>query len=864
MLPFTALWRWSIGAGPLPSAVSPVQFSSALTPFNDCVQGGILADKDLGTAGPAAGKWYLNQYRAINDVPCLFVVSSDGTTVLWDSQSTSRALLGDAAAADLLLTTRGIKVSADGTMIACMLNNSNTIIVPLDANGYPDLANRVTLVTGGTVSGRDICWDAAGNVYIATSGHAAVKIWSSPKGPHANTTTQAGSFSLGASSGGGPTITAQPSGQTLCPGASAAFSVTAAGTSPTYQWRKNGVPISGATSASLTYNGPTNTGVVLADDGAVFTVDVCDNNVVRESDPAVLTVGPALVVEPANATVCTGQNASFSVTARGVGPFTYQWQKDNAGDGTFADISGANSSSITEPGVLNTQYRCVVGDGCSLANSLTSPAAKVRFARPLITQQPADQLHKCQGGTATFSVVASTTAPPLGYQWSKGATALTDGVDANGVVISGSGTATLTLSNLNALDNNTIYRCLVSDQCGGGLTTASLGGKLTFDIANITAQPASTGVYAGQTANFSVTATDPLGGTLAYQWRKSGTNISGANASTVGIPTTYADAGANIDVIVTNSCGPKISSAAKLNVVLPACSKAWADKHLLPPTGPRLDGIYIDSMPNWGEVRNWRREHWRTVATPLTFDPDTRQPVLLQMLSTWQFSKWVADDVHARGGVMHGNGGALWPYFPALLDVTGQETGGILTAETMAMARTLLRDKPYSPLLNTRFSQLPPDYHVSYFHRSALWCIFPSYFNGDYFENGKWVIGRFFDKPEIYEPVRPLYKQFIPILRRMYAAGWQPVTVARAEPASLRVERYGGGQGREALLALYNPGKEPVTATLTVPLKQLGLQATGATGLVSATELPATAQGDTLTIKVPLAADRCEVVQLRP
>ncbi len=293
-------------------------------------------------------------------------------------------------------------------------------------------------------------------------------------------------------------------------------------------------------------------------------------------------------------------------------------------------------------------------------------------------------------------------------------------------------------------------------------------------------------------------------------------------------------------------------------------SKAWADKHLLPPTGPRLDGIYIDSMPNWGEVRNWRREHWRTVATPLTFDPDTRQPVLLQMLSTWQFSKWVADDVHARGGVMHGNGGALWPYFPAMLDVTGQETGGILTAETMAMARTLLRDKPYSPLLNTRFSQLPPDYHVSYFHRSALWCIFPSYFNGDYFENGKWVIGRFFDKAEIYEPVRPLYKQFIPILRRMYAAGWQPVTVARAEPASIRVERYGGGQGSETLLALYNPGKEPVTATLTVPLKQLGLKATGATGLVSATELAATVQGDTLTIKVPLAADRCEVVQVHP
>jgi hypothetical protein len=90
-------------------------------------------------------------------------------------------------------------------------------------------------------------------------------------------------------------------------------------------------------------------------------------------------------------------------------------------------------------------------------------------------------------------------------------------------------------------------------------------------------------------------------------------------------------------------------------------SKAWADSNLMQKTGPRMDGIYLDSLPNWGDVRNWRREHWRTVATPLTFDPDTEEPVLLRIFSTWQFAKWVADDVHARGGVMHGNGGALWP-----------------------------------------------------------------------------------------------------------------------------------------------------------------------------------------------------------
>lgn len=290
-------------------------------------------------------------------------------------------------------------------------------------------------------------------------------------------------------------------------------------------------------------------------------------------------------------------------------------------------------------------------------------------------------------------------------------------------------------------------------------------------------------------------------------------------------------------------------------------NKAWADKNIMQATGPRVDGIYLDSLPNWGEVRNWRREHWRTVATPLTFDPDTKEPVLVQMFSTWQFAKWVADDVHARGGVMQGNGGTLWPYFPALLDQTGQETGSILPDATMAMARSLLGNKPYSPLLNTQFSKLPADYHVSYFHRSALYCIFPSYFNGDYFENGKWVMGRFFDKAELYEQVRPLYKQFIPILRRMYAAGWQPVTLATVSDGC-KVERYGPGADGEVLFAIYNPGKQAVTAKLVVEAAVLKLAETQVKGLVSGGGLTSAKQGNGVEVTVPIEADRCEVVRL--
>ncbi len=65
-----------------------------------------------------------------------------------------------------------------------------------------------------------------------------------------------------------PVISAQPAGVTVDAGQSPTFNVTATGTGPfTYQWRKNGVSIAGATGAS--YTPPP---LALADNGAHFTV----------------------------------------------------------------------------------------------------------------------------------------------------------------------------------------------------------------------------------------------------------------------------------------------------------------------------------------------------------------------------------------------------------------------------------------------------------------------------------------------------------------------------------------------------------------------------------------------------------------
>jgi len=85
-------------------------------------------------------------------------------------------------------------------------------------------------------------------------------------------------------------------------------------------------------------------------------------------------------------------------------------------------------------------------------------------------------------------------------------------------------------------------------------------------------QPASTAVYAGGAAQFTVTAFG--GAPLYYNWQRSGTNladqgnISGSATATLTIANVSAADTNNYDVVVTNSYGAITSSVAALTLIL--------------------------------------------------------------------------------------------------------------------------------------------------------------------------------------------------------------------------------------------------------------------------------------------------------
>jgi len=156
---------------------------------------------------------------------------------------------------------------------------------------------------------------------------------------------------------------------------------------------------------------------------------------------------------------------------------------------------------------------------------------------PVITTQPVSQV-ACLGAPASFTIVATGTAP-LSYQWRKGSTN-----------ISGATNSTYTIDSVKVSDGNTgSYSCVVICSCGS-VTSNSVG--LTVNLPPvITVQPANLNLCPGTMAVFSVTAT---GTGLTYQWRKNGTNLTGATSTNLIFMSINASSAGTYDVIVGGTC----------------------------------------------------------------------------------------------------------------------------------------------------------------------------------------------------------------------------------------------------------------------------------------------------------------------
>ncbi len=256
-----------------------------------------------------------------------------------------------------------------------------------------------------------------------------------------------------------------------------------------YEWRKDNVVLtndghySGATTGQLRVNSTR-----LSDNGNYRCI--VSNCAGSDDSQQYFSVEEhaAIRFNPVDVTACVGATATFSVSATGALPLSYQWQHDGV------DIPGATGRALSISPVTPQSagaYTCWASNNCSSRRS-SAATLTIGCCGPSITAQPSP-VAVCIAGAATFNVVADS-AEPLSYQWIRGGTLLSDVAGR----ITGATTPTLRILNVQEADSSDAalgpYACIVSNGCAG-VNTIPADLSVLHTIACVKAAPVGTLTY---------------------------------------------------------------------------------------------------------------------------------------------------------------------------------------------------------------------------------------------------------------------------------------------------------------------------------------------------------------------------------
>lgn len=176
---------------------------------------------------------------------------------------------------------------------------------------------------------------------------------------------------------GVPVFTQQPSSGNVCIGATVTLEPTVEGSANmTYQWRKDGADIAGATTRTLSIESAD------ASTTGSYTVVASTSCSSVTSSAAVINVfgAPSITTQPQGATVQLGGTIRLSIAAEG-GDLTYQWEKNDV------PVAGATSATLTVASATATDagvYRCAVTSACG---SVKSASATINVGTTSVTDE---------------------------------------------------------------------------------------------------------------------------------------------------------------------------------------------------------------------------------------------------------------------------------------------------------------------------------------------------------------------------------------------------------------------------------------------------------------------------------------------
>src|SRR3989344_5112067 len=311
-------------------------------------------------------------------------------------------------------------------------------------------------------------------------------------------------------------------GNTICAGTTVNFTAsgTNLGSSPTYQWKLNGLNVGN--------NQNTYSNVALSN-GDVITCEItsnapCVSGIVATSNSISFTVTtpvvPAVsIASNVGSTICAGTSVTFTATPTNGGTPNYQWQVNGSNVGTnaatFVTSSLSNGDAVTC--IMTTSLSCVTAASAT-SNSIVMTVNPSISTSVSIASGSGSMI--CEGTSVTFTATPVNGGTPV-YQWK-----------INGFNV-GTNSATFTTS---SLVNGDVVTCEMSSSLACPNPATAMSNSISMTV-NSTAAPTisiasiqGNAICAGTDVNFASSVTNG-GSSPTYQWKLNGSNV-GSGLST--------------------------------------------------------------------------------------------------------------------------------------------------------------------------------------------------------------------------------------------------------------------------------------------------------------------------------------------
>ena len=111
---------------------------------------------------------------------------------------------------------------------------------------------------------------------------------------------------------------------------------------------------------------------------------------------------------------------------------------------------------------------------------------------------------------------------------------------------------------------------------------------------------------------------------------------------------------------------------------------------------------------------------------------------------------------------------------------------------------------------------------------------------------------------------RKLFKKYVPMVRKLDSAGWEPVPFATPQPSSVRIERYGSFDRDDLAFTIHNTEPAARDVTLQLDREPLKIDATiDVNEWLSRQAIEPNVAGDAISLPIHLEANAYGVIGIQ-